>query len=251
MKIWVMFIFLSAYQIAGCQSPPQRTPLSEKAAGKDSSGRDSGYIYHAGSADGIGKHYMGREIARVIGPGGAGWLDRTEREEEEHSDKAVNAMQLRPNEVVADIGAGTGYYSLKVASRVPRGKVFAVELQQELRDHLHRKIKENSIQNIAVVPGDTLGVNLPDSSVDFAFMVDVYHELAWPREMLQSIRNCLKPDGKLMLMEYRAEDPGVPIRPLHKMSVEQITAEMKANGFILDRRVDSLPIQHFLVFRKL
>lgn len=203
-----------------------------------------------GSPDGIGKYYMGREIAGVVGPGSAGWLDRTDREEEEHSNNAVKAMRLRPTDVVADIGAGTGYYSMKVAAVVPRGKVFAVELQAELRNHIDRKIKERSVHNIEVVPGDTLGVNLPDNTVDFAFMVDVYHELAWPREMLQSIRSCLKPGGRLMLMEYRGEDPAVRIRPLHKMTVAQITKEMKANGFVLDRRVDSLPIQHFLVFRK-
>lgn len=241
MKISILFIFLAAHQIAGCQLPTQKETLT---------GEDTVYIYRTGSPEGIGKHYMDREIAGVVGPGSASWLDRTDREEEEHSNQAVDAMQLRPNDVVADIGAGTGYYSMKVASRVPQGKVFAVELQEELRNHLHRKIKETSVKNIEIVPGDTLQVNLPDNAVDFAFMVDVYHELAWPREMLQSIRNCLKPDGKLMLMEYRGEDPAVRIRPLHKMTVEQITKEMRTSGFILDRRVDTLPIQHFLVFRK-
>lgn len=249
MKTWALLIFLSAYQIAGCQ-PPATTPGNANRQTNIPISGDTVYTYRAGSPDGIGKFYMGREIAGVVGPGSASWLDRTDREEEEHSDKAVKAMQLAANEVVADIGAGTGYYSMKVARQVPRGKVYAVELQQELRDHLHRKIEENSVRNIEIVPGDTLQTNLPDNTVDFAFMVDVYHELAWPREMLLSIHNSLKPNGRLMLMEYRGEDPAVRIRPLHKMTVEQITREMKANGFVLDRRVDSLPIQHFLVFRK-
>ena len=227
--------------IAACQSPPG-TPAqaAQKAI----------YTYRAASSGGTGKYYMGREIARVISPGGASWLERTGREEEEHSNEAVDSMQLRPDHVVADIGAGTGYYSLKIAPRVPQGKVFAVELQEELRDHLRRKIKEASINNIESIPGDTLAVNLPAGSVDLAFMVDVYHELAWPREIIQSIRNCLKPDGKLMLMEYKGEDPSIRIRPLHKMTITQIIKEMKASGFILERRVDALPIQHFLVFRK-
>lgn len=241
MKTGIICLLLAIGHTAASQSPPGKSAQALQEAV---------YTYRAASNDGTGKYYMGREIARVIGPGGAGWLERAGREEEEHSNEAVNRMQLRPDHVVADIGAGTGYYSLKLALRVPRGKVFAVELQEELRDHIRRKIKEASTNNIEVIPGDTLSVNLPASSIDFAFMVDVYHELAWPREITRSIRNCLKPDGKLILMEYKGEDPSIRIRPLHKMTVTQIIKEMNASGFILERRVDALPIQHFLVFRK-
>ncbi len=237
-----LLLSLLAFHLVACSQAGMTRPTPEE--------QDTLYTYRSPTTDGIGKYYTGREIARVIGPGGAGWLERSGREEEEHSDQAVDSMRLRLGDVVADIGAGTGYYSRKVASRVPQGKVFAVELQQELRDHLHRKNKETGATNIEVVAGDTLSVNLPDASVDFAFMVDVYHELAWPVEVMQSIHRCLRPDGRLMLMEYRGEDPEVPIKPLHKMTKDQVVKEMRAAGFVLDRSVDVLPIQHFLVFRK-
>jgi ubiquinone/menaquinone biosynthesis C-methylase UbiE len=159
-------------------------------------------------------------------------------------------MNLKSSMVVADIGAGTGYYTFRVAKLVPEGKVYAVEIQDELIEMLNKKTAEVHADHVEVVRGDTMTVNLPDNTVDLAFLVDVYHELSWPREIIRSISRSLKPGGKILLVEYRGEDPEVRIKPLHKTTVEQLTREMKASGFILDERADAFPIQHFLVFRK-
>lgn len=211
---------------------------------------DTIYEYKAPSDGGIGKFYMGREIAGIMDASGANWLERSGRPTEENSDRAVRSMQLNKKSVVADIGAGSGYYTFRIASRVPEGKVYAVEIQDRFIKMLNDKKRENGITNVEVVKGDTLTINLPLNSVDIAIMVDVYHELSWPKEIINSIKKCLKPDGKLMLMEYRGEDPKVRIRRLHKTTVEQLKKEMQSHGFELERRVDELPIQHFLVFRK-
>jgi ubiquinone/menaquinone biosynthesis C-methylase UbiE len=193
---------------------------------------------------------MGREIAKVMDASGSDWLERSERSEQENTDLAIANMKLFPTAVIADIGAGTGFYTFRIAPKVSEGKVYAVELQDELITFLKEKKKQTGSENVEVVRGDTLSVNLPKSILDLAIMVDVYHELSWPREIIQSIRKSLKPDGKIVLMEYRGEDPAVHIKPLHKTTVAQLVKEMKANGFILEHRVDELPIQHLLVFRK-
>ncbi|MBC5992602.1 class I SAM-dependent methyltransferase [Pontibacter cellulosilyticus] len=199
---------------------------------------------------GTGKVYMGREIARVIGTGGGGWLDRSTRQEEENSLRAIDNMMLQPKSVVADIGAGTGFYTFKVAERVPEGKVYAVELQDAFINTLKKRKQELKAANVEVVKGGIKSINLPDASLDLAFMVDVYHELEYPQEMLQAIYKALKPGGKLLLLEYKAEDPDINIRELHKMSVAQVRKELEANGFILYKQVDALPIQHFLMLEK-
>lgn len=199
---------------------------------------------------GTGKVYMGREIARVIGTGGADWLDRSTRQKEENSLRAISNMMLNPESVVADIGAGTGFYTFKVAEKVPKGKIYAVELQDAFISELKKRSQELGLTNVEVVKGGTKSINVPDASLDLAFMVDVYHELEYPQEMLQAIHKALKPEGKLLLMEYRAEDPKVSIRELHKMTAEQVRKELEANGFRLFKREDSLPIQHFLMFVK-
>jgi len=224
-----------------CQAP-QRDPAPTNET--------SPYIFRKPTADGTGKFYIGREIAQVMGASGAEWLERPERQNEENTALAIINMKLKPDAVVADIGAGTGYYSFRIASRVPRGKVYAVELQQELIDYLNKKKKETAAKNVEVVKGDTLQISLPDNSLDLAIMVDVYHELAWPGEILQSISKCLKPEGRILLIEYRGEDHAVPIKLLHKTTVAQLSREMKINGFVLEQKGDFLPIQHFLVFRK-
>ena len=193
--------------------------------------------------------YMGREIALVIGTGEGGWLDRSTRQEEENSLRAIGNMMLNPQSVVADIGAGTGFYTFKVAEKVPKGKIYAVELQDAFVAELKERSQKLRLSNVEVVKG-VKGINVPDASLDLAFMVDVYHELEYPREMLQAIHRALKPDGKLLLLEYRAEDPKVSIRELHKMTAEQVRKELEANGFKLFKREDSLPIQHFLMFEK-
>lgn len=200
--------------------------------------------------DGIGKTYLGREIAHVMGFGGASWLERDERQEEENTALAINKLPISGTSVVADIGAGTGYYTFRIAPRVPRGKVYAVDVQDESVAYLRKKAQELGLNNVEVVKGTSRSPNLPENSVDLAIIVDVYHELEYPHEMLQALRKSLKPGGKILLLEYRAEDPSIPIKKLHKLSVAQANKEMKANGFKLIQRGDFLPIQHFLVYGK-
>ncbi len=209
-----------------------------------------GYTYATASADGIGKLYFGREISFVMGAAGSEWLERDERNEEEQTELAVQRLPLQPNSVVADIGAGTGYYSFRIAKRIPKGTLYAVELQDEMISQLHQRKKVLRDSVVTIVKGDEQTPNLPDSSIDLALMVDVYHELAYPKEMLQALYKALKPAGKIVLLEYRGEDPSIPIKPLHKTTVAQLNRELEANGYKLSYKGDFLPIQHFLVYEK-
>ena len=208
------------------------------------------YTYAKPSAGGTGKFYFGREIAQVMGAAGATWLERSERQQEENTALAINKMNLFDKEVVADIGAGSGYYTFKIASKVPTGKVYAVEIQDEmiklLQDH---KQKENTT-NVIVVKGSDTSNNLPLNSIDLALMVDVYHELEYPHEILQSLFRSLKDSGKLLLIEYRGEDSALAIKPLHKTTVAQLNKELGSNGFTLLHEGEFLPIQHFLLYKK-
>ncbi|MES2807452.1 MAG: class I SAM-dependent methyltransferase [Bacteroidota bacterium] len=206
--------------------------------------------YKTATPDGIGKFYMGREIAHVMGFEGAAWLERDTREQEENTKLAVSKMPVKATDVVADIGAGTGYYTFPIAAKLPQGKVYAVEIQQSAIDYLKQHAKDLGLNNVTVIKSTASSPNLPEASIDLAFMVDVYHELAYPQEMLQAVKRALKPGGKLLLIEYRAEDPTVEIKPLHKMSVAQVSKELKANGFSLISKGDFLPIQHFLLYQK-
>jgi precorrin-6B methylase 2 len=209
------------------------------------------YTRVAPSADGIGKRYMGRDIAGVMGWQGAAWLEREEREREERTDLLVTALQLKPGMVVADIGAGTGYLARRMAPAVaPEGKVLAVDVQPEMVAMLQSMVRQSGLTQIQPSLGAEDDVKLPASSVDLAIMVDVYHELAFPYEVLASIVRALKPGGQLVFVEYRAEDPNVPIKALHKMSVAQIKREAAVHPLVWDRTVATLPWQHLVVFRK-
>jgi precorrin-6B methylase 2 len=202
-------------------------------------------------ADGIGKRYMGRDIAGVMGWAGAAWLEREEREREERTDLLVTALQLKPGMVVADIGAGTGYLARRMAPVVtPGGKVLAVDVQPEMVAMLHSTVRQTGLTQIQPLLGAEDDVRLPASSVDLAILVDVFHELAFPYEVLASIVRALKPGGQLVFVEYRAEDPNVLIKALHKMSEAQIKREAAVHALVWDRTVGSLPWQHLVVFRK-
>ncbi len=211
----------------------------------------SPYTAIPATADGTGKVYMGREIAAVMGWQGAAWLEREEREQEERTDLLIPALALKPGETVADIGAGTGYLSRRLAAAVgPSGHVLAVDVQPEMVRMLQALVRRDGLRTVQAVLGDETDVRLPAGTVDLAIMVDVYHELAYPQEVMASILRALKPAGRVVFVEYRAEDPRVPIKPVHKMSQEQVRREAAAAGLVWERTFDKLPWQHVMVFRK-
>jgi ubiquinone/menaquinone biosynthesis C-methylase UbiE len=208
------------------------------------------YTYKKPSYDGIGKVYMGREISFVMGFAGKDWLERDTREQEESVKLAIENLPINSSSVVADIGAGSGYYTFRIAPRVPEGKVYAVEIQDDAIQYLGTQSKELGFDNVIPIKGEEKTPNLPENAIDLVIMVDVYHELEFPHEMLTSIKKSLKPDGKILLIEYRGEDPTVPIKPLHKMTEKQVRKEMEANGFKFIENGKFMRIQHFLVFEK-
>ena len=203
------------------------------------------------AAAGQGVHPItGRHIAPVMGHSGADWLDRPEREEEEAPSKAVALLQLRPGDVVADVGAGSGYMTVRLARAVgPTGRVLAVDIQPEMIERLTDRVHREMLTNVTAVLGAADDPKLPAGSVDLELLVDVYHELAAPQRMLQHLRSALKPGGRLVLLEYRKEDPSIPIREEHKMSVADAKAEIEPEGFTLVEVKEDLPRQHILIFR--
>ena len=201
--------------------------------------------------DGIGKFYLGREIARVMGHQAADWLERPERDEEEHTEKLVDQLRAKPGDVVADIGCGTGYFSRRLAKKCsPGGRVLAVDIQPEMLDLLTNKMAAAGVTNVVPVLGTITDPNLPAASVDLAFMVDVYHELDHPFEMMQAIVKSLKPGGRMVFVEFRGEDPAVPIKRLHKMTEAQVKKEMAVLPLEWVETIGVLPRQHIIVFRK-
>jgi precorrin-6B methylase 2 len=201
--------------------------------------------------DGTGRFYLGREIAQVMGAGGIAWLDRPEREAEEHPEAVMDAMELRGGEVVADLGAGSGYFTFRLAAKVgKKGKVLAVEIQDEMLATLRARATALGITNVEEMKGSETDPKLPAGSVDQVLMVDVYHELAYPFEVMTKVREALKPGGRVVFVEYRKEDPRVPIKGLHKMSVEQLAREMKVVRLAHVATVESLPSQHIVIFAK-
>ena len=192
----------------------------------------------------------GRQFAGVMGPGGAGWLVRYEREQEEEPDKALAALEIHQGAVVADIGAGVGYFTWRLADVVGKsGKVYANDIQPEMIQMLKRNIRDRGLKNVEPVLGKFDDPRLPKGVIDLALLVDVYHEFSEPQKMLDRIRESLKPDGRLVLLEYRKEDPKVPIRPEHKMAVAEVKAEVEPEGYKLEKVLEILPRQHILIFR--
>lgn len=211
---------------------------------------DSLYTYKNGSYDGIGKWYQGREIAYVMGFQGIGWLERSEREKEENVSQLIKNMKIQKIDVIADIGAGSGYHSFRMAAIAKKGTIYAVDIQEEMLLAIEKSKGDNKFKNVKTILGSEKSVNLPENSVDKVLMVDVYHEFSFPVEMINSIKKALKSNGKIYLIEYRMEDPKVPIKKLHKMSEKQAVKEMKAAGFTLQENIGNLPWQHCMIFVK-
>jgi ubiquinone/menaquinone biosynthesis C-methylase UbiE len=191
----------------------------------------------------------GRRIAQVMGSAGADWLERPERSFEEDPDVAIAALDIKPGMTVADVGAGTGYMALRMAKKVgPTGKVYANDLQPEMLAMLRTNATRAKANNVVTVLGSTTDAKLPAKSLDLILLVDVYHEFSEPQKMLRSLRESLKPDGRLVLLEYRKEDPSVPILPEHKMSVKEVRTELEAEALQFVQVIEKLPRQHILIF---
>jgi ubiquinone/menaquinone biosynthesis C-methylase UbiE len=224
------------------KTPPQSQPTTQAV-----------YEYRPGSRDGIDKWYMGRQIAHVMGHQAADWLERPEREQEENPTRLIEILKKRvkPTDVFADIGCGTGYYSFRLAPLVPQGKVIGVDIQQEMLDLLTAEAKKRSVTNVEPLLGTVEDPKLPAAGVDYALLVDAYHEFDHPREMMLAIYKSLKPgSGKVLLVEFRGEDPSVPIKPLHKMTEAQAKKEMAAVGLKHVETIEELPWQHVMIFER-
>lgn len=197
------------------------------------------------------KEYKGREIAQTMHYLGAPWLTRESRDREEDCKTMLAALHVKPGDVVCDLGCGNGFYTLKLAHLVgDKGRVVAVDIQREMLELLKERAAEEKVANIVTVLGTVIDPKLPADSLDLVLLVDVYHEFSHPEQMLAAIRKSLKPTGRIALVEFRAEDPAVPIKPLHKMSKEQIMKELPPNGFKLVEQFDKLPWQHLLFFER-
>lgn len=240
MQIIVGFIFCCLLAF-----PLQGTVLADAAASAESV-----YKTKTPSRDGIGKVYLGREISHVMGHRGAAWLERQSRAREELPDLAVQAMGLSPDSVVADIGAGTGYFTFRMASFVPQGRVYAVDIQPEMLAIIRKRMLQWSVDNVVPVKGRVDDPMLPSNSIDAALFVDAYHEFSHPYEMMQGIVRALRTGGRVYLIEYRGEDPEIPIKRLHKMTRQQATREMRAVGLQWVETRDFLPTQHYMIFEK-
>ena len=206
------------------------------------------YVFKKPSRDGIGKFYKGREISKVMGHFGAAWLERKSRSVEENPKLAVKLLNLKKNMIVADFGAGTGYFTSHLAEQC--SLVFAVDIQPEMIELNKKNMKSKNLKNVEYILNTPKKTMLPTNSVDLILLVDVYHELEFPYEVLNDMKKSLKPNGLIVLLEFRAEDPRVPIKPLHKMSVSQISKEMNFIGMELFRNIQKLPRQHMLFFKQ-
>lgn len=231
---------LSALWLAACAETPPDVAAAD----------ESFYTLTTPSRAGIGKVYMGREIARVMSHEGAGWLERSTRLREERTDLLLQVLPIEADSVIADLGAGSGYFTLPMARRAPEGQVYAVDIQPEMLTLLEDRAAAASLSNVVPVLATETDPGLPENSVDIALLVDAYHEFAYPREVMQRVLASLRPEGRVFLVEYRAEDPSVPIIPLHKMTAQQARLELEAIGFVWQQTLDFLPQQHVLVFNR-
>ena len=237
-------LLLTASACAQTKSAPQPAPSVQPT-------QTSHYETRAKhDPDGIGKFYQGREIAHVMGHEGADWLERPDRIGSERPDEVVKQMELKATDAVADIGAGTGYFTFRIARVVPQGRVYAVDIQPEMLQMIEARKKEVKLDNVVTVQGAESDTKLAPNSIDLALLVDAYHEFSYPREMMESIVRALRPGGRVLQLEYRAEDPDVPIKQLHKMTVAQSRKEMESVGLVWKETKTFLPQQHFIVYEK-
>lgn len=244
--IVVSLVFASACATVQFEPAPAATHSAQQTA------RQQVYETRAiHDPDGTGKFYMGREIAQVMGHQAADWLERPERAETEAPDQVIKQMKLKATDVVADIGAGTGYFSFRLSRVVSQGKVFAVDIQPEMLAIIEQRKRTLRADNVATVLGTETDTKLPAQQVDVVLLVDAYHEFSYPREMMESIVRSLKRGARVVQVEYRAEDADVPIKRLHKMSVDQARKEMAAVGLVWKETKGFLPQQHFIVYEKL
>ena len=247
MKTLQVILFFLVWMFS-CQTSPQSNGQSSPGQAKEKSSVYETRANH--DPNGIGKFYMGREIAHVMGHQGADWLEREDREQTELPNEVVKQMNLKPTDVVADIGAGTGYFTFRIAPLVKQGKVLAVDIQSEMLAIIESRKKQFKADNVTTIQGTETDTKLPAASVDVVLFVDAYHEFSYPREMMESIVKGLKPGGRVVQIEYRGEDPDVPIKLVHKMTVAQAKKEMAAVGLVWKETKDFLPQQHFIVFEK-
>ena len=238
MKKFTILLFLFTALLISNECVGQKTNTDKK------------YTFKSGDDNGIGKWYMGREIAYVMGFEGIGWLERPEREKEENVSKLIQNMRIKSDDVIADIGVGSGYHAFRMAPLAKNGLVYAVDVQTEMLMAIEKNKEISKIKNIETILGTEKSVHLPKNSIDKILMVDVYHEFSFPVEMIASMKNALKSNGQLFLIEYRSEDPLVPIKSIHKMTEKQALKEMEAAGFKLKRNIDNLPWQHCMIFIK-
>ena len=208
------------------------------------------YNIKTGDPNGINKWYMGRQIAQVMSHYGIDWLEREEREMEENTSLLLKNLAVKPGMIIADIGAGSGYHSALLSKMVGSGKVFAVDVEPEMIAYLNERINQEKLSRIVPVLSTEQRLSWPENTIDMMLLVDVYHEFSYPYEMALSMLAALKPGGKLVLVEFRSEDPTVPIKTIHKMSEAQAIKEFISAGFIFDKNIDNLPWQHCMVFTK-
>src|SRR5438094_49060 len=244
----------AAYFVRGCWCPASfvRGSCFADEPGQKAEPKHPGYEFKENhDPNGIGKFYMGREIAQVMGHQAADWLERPEREKEEQPSKLIEALKIKPGEVIADIGAGSGYYAFRFAKLVePKGKIFAVDIQPEMLDIIRKRMKERKVTNIEPIQGTIIDPKLPANSVDTILMVDVYHEFDHPFEMTVAMVKALKPGGRMVFVEFRMEDPDVPIKLVHKMTQKQVIKEMAPHPLRWVKTLDVLPSQHIIIFQK-
>jgi precorrin-6B methylase 2 len=250
----IVACFVGVVSLFAChqttQNPAPASVETVQTPTKTKETESKGYEQKEASPDGTGKFYLGREISQVMGYQGASWLDRDTREEEEQPAKVVEALELKPTDVVADLGAGTGYFTFRIAPKVPQGKVIAIDVQPEMIKLLEDNKKSKGVTNVETLLSTETDPKLSANSVDVVLLVDVYHELLFPKEVMQHVAEALKPGGRVVLIEYRGEDPSVPIKPLHKTTQVQLKKEMAAVGLPWKETKDFLPQQHFIVFEK-